>query len=373
MTDPHRSLEELEAVPDLLWIDVRTPSEHAQGHIPGALNLPILDDAERARVGIEYAQQGAMAAKLLGMNLVGPRLGPLVKRYSELAEGRPIALYCWRGGMRSGLIGRLLHDLGIPVSILRGGYRAHRHEVMSHLETRIPPLVVLHGHTGSGKTILLRRLAARFPVIDLEGLGSHRGSTFGDVGLPPQPTQLQFESALVQVLRRLPAGRPVLVEGESPALGVLKLPLPLIRAMRSGWRVILEVPRALRVRLLVEEYGPVIRGDTSSLARPLTYLKGRLPTAVLASLSEALAAGQLDTFCELLLERHYDALYERWSRRGGERDYRRIAADSLEQAEHGIAAALGEIDALFDAGARGPELPPLEAPRAEPAALPREG
>ena len=370
MTDPHRTVDELASIPDVVWVDVRAPREYARGHVPGAINLPILDDDERGRVGIAYAREGAMAAKMLGVELVGPRLGALVRRYDELARQGTVAIYCWRGGMRSGLIGSLLRTMGIPVLIARGGYRAHRRAVMKQLGA-LPPLVVLHGYTGSGKTRLLREIAGRLPVVDLEGLGRHRGSTFGAVGLEPQPTQLQFESELAAVLRRLPAGAPVLVEGESPALGVLKLPVELIHAMRSGWRLVLELPRAERVRELVAEYGPVIKNDPDCLAKPLEYLAGRLPKKSLEMLKESFASGNLEAFCAELLERHYDPLYERWSKRGTARDYQVIKAATVAEATVAVAAAYARIAQLVRDGAAGP-FPPVPTPEApSPAASPK--
>ena len=362
MTDPHRTLEQLERIPGLTWVDVRTPREHARGHIPDALSMPVLDDAEHARVGLCYAQEGAAAAKIVGLSIVGPRLAEVVARYAELAARGPVALYCWRGGMRSGLLGRLLADLGIPVWILRGGYREHRRRVMAVLEGALPPLIVLHGCTGSGKTLLLRKLAGALPVVDLEGLGQHRGSTFGAVGLAPQPAQLQFESELARAFAAAARDReppfPVLVEGESPALGTLKLPPGLIRSMRSGWRLVVELPRPVRVQILVAEYAPSIQADPACLDRPLEYLAGRLPKAILARLRDARAAGELEVFCDLLLEHHYDALYRRWSRRGEQRDYRTITASSLPEAEEAVNAAVAEITALVREGRRGPFLPP---------------
>jgi tRNA 2-selenouridine synthase len=343
MTVPHRPLGQLESIPELTWVDVRSPREFARGRIPGAINLPILDDDDRARVGIAYHREGQMAAKRLGLEIVGPRFGEILQRYAELADRGPVALYCWRGGMRSGLLAQFLRGLGVPVLALEGGYRAFRRSVLEWLERSVPPLVVLHGYTGSGKTLILRRLAGRgLPVVDLEGIGHHRGSTFGDVGLAPQPGQADFEAGVVGAFRGCAAG-PVLVEAESPALGVLTLPAPIVTAMRAGWRVFVDVPRELRVRVLVDEYAPHILADPACLMKPLEYLARRMPRPQVEELRGLAEGGELERFCELLLVRHYDPLYERWRKRAGDGMFRVIPVESLDEAEAAVRACFEEI------------------------------
>ncbi|NBW62949.1 MAG: tRNA 2-selenouridine(34) synthase MnmH, partial [Synechococcaceae bacterium WB4_1_0192] len=169
-------------------VDVRAPAEFAQGHIPGARNLPLFSDEERAAVGTTYKQQGRTAAVQLGLELVGPKLAALgqsLSSWSSEANGQPLRLHCWRGGMRSGSVAWLADSLDLPVLLLEGGYKAYRRWVLEQL--LLPwPIHLLGGRTGTGKTDLLLALERRgVAVLDLEGLAHHRGSSFGNLGLPP--------------------------------------------------------------------------------------------------------------------------------------------------------------------------------------------
>ena len=172
-------------------LDVRTPAEFRQGHIPGAANLPLFSDAERAEVGTLYKQQGRQAAVLRGLALVGPRMEALAAElvtWSERSAGAPLRLHCWRGGMRSGSVAWLAQQLELPVLLLEGGYKSYRRWVLELFE-RPWPLRLLGGRTGCGKTELLLALRERgAAVVDLEGLAHHRGSSFGGLGLPEQPS-----------------------------------------------------------------------------------------------------------------------------------------------------------------------------------------
>ncbi|MBI4863245.1 MAG: tRNA 2-selenouridine(34) synthase MnmH [Candidatus Riflebacteria bacterium] len=332
MEDPTRSIDDLDAVENVVWVDLRTAEEWAQGHIPGAVNLPILDRDMRAEVGRIYHAEGQDRAKLRAVDLAAPGLPGLVRAVADLATRGPVALYCARGGMRSCVLGRLLAGLGIPASVLRGGYKAHRQAVLARLATGIPPLIVLHGYTGAGKTRLLRSVADRFPVLDLERLASHRGSTFGGLGLPEQPTQRQFESLLAARLRSLGPG-PVLVEAESPSVGSITLPEKLCEAMRGGRRVFLDVPFELRVKNLVEDYGELALREPGAIEFSLSYLSSRIPGPEVESWRDLVRRGELQRFAEQLLRRHYDPLYERWRRRAGASFWQTIQAPDLATAE----------------------------------------
>ncbi|MGB1034867.1 MAG: tRNA 2-selenouridine(34) synthase MnmH, partial [Primorskyibacter sp.] len=220
-------------------IDVRSPSEYAEDHLPGAINLPVLSDAERAQVGTIYKQQSPFLARKIGAALVFQNAaahiaGPLA---DHGGSWRPM-VYCWRGGQRSGSFGWMLQQIGWRAQVLGGGYRTYRRLVKHALyDTAVPHrLVLLDGDTGTAKTALLHRLAARgVQVIDLEGLANHRGSLLG--GLGPQPSQKAFESALAAALAQADPTRPVLLEAESNKIGSRIIPPTLWTAMRTAPRI----------------------------------------------------------------------------------------------------------------------------------------
>ncbi len=186
-------------------VDVRSPAEFSQGHIPGALNLPLFPDSERAEVGTLYRHAGRLAAVRRGLALVGPRLETLAEGLLAAHgrnPGQTLRLHCWRGGLRSASMAWLATTLGLPVVVLAGGYKAYRQWVLSLME-RPWPIRLLGGRTGAGKTELLLALGAKgVAVVDLEGLAHHRGSSFGGLGLPPQPSVEHFENRLALALQR---------------------------------------------------------------------------------------------------------------------------------------------------------------------------
>jgi tRNA 2-selenouridine synthase len=239
-------------------LDVRSPAEYAQGHIPGSHNLPLLDDDERAEIGTLYRQQGRQAAVLRGLALVGPRMETMAAElvaWSGRTPGVPLRLTCWRGGMRSGTVAWLAESLGLPVVLLEGGYKTYRRWVLALFE-RPWPLRLLGGRTGTGKTDLLlalRDLGAA--VVDLEGLAHHRGSSFGGLGMPPQPSSEQFENRIAALFQSLEGAGELWLEAESAQIGRCRIPLGLWRQMKAA--PVLEVQRPLEHRLayLVSIYG----------------------------------------------------------------------------------------------------------------------
>ncbi len=225
-------------------IDVRAPAEYAEDHIPGAISLPVLDDEERARVGTIYKQVSPFTARKLGAALVARNAARHLETVLADRGGgwRPL-VYCWRGGQRSGSFAVILAQIGWRVETIAGGYKAWRQLVVQAVYERpVPsPVVVLDGNTGSAKTEVLARLAARgVQVLDLEAMANHRGSLFGGMG--PQPSQRSFEARLALAMAGLDPARPVVVEAESSKVGDCRLPPELWKAMVAAPRVAIRAP-----------------------------------------------------------------------------------------------------------------------------------
>ena len=295
-------------------IDARTPSEFALDHIPGARNLPVLSDTERARVGTLYKQVSPFSAKKLGAALVAANLA---RHLETTLLDRPKAwrplVYCWRGGKRSGAFTHVLREIGWDARSLEGGYKMFRRAVTSELPALAQRLRwrVLCGLTGSGKSRLLtalERLGAQ--VVDLEGLASHRGSVLGNVPDAPQPTQKMFESRLWDRLRRLDPDQPVYVESESKKIGALQVPQELLDAMWASACVQLDVDTAVRVHLLMDQYAH-FRADPTALGRQLDCLVQLHGHATIERWKQMAHAGDWEPLVAELLERHYDPAYTR--------------------------------------------------------------
>jgi tRNA 2-selenouridine synthase len=235
-------------------VDVRSPGEFAQGHIPGAVNIPLFSNEERARVGTTYKQVSQDEALLLGLELVGPKMASFVRESKVLAPGKEILVHCWRGGMRSGSFGWLLETAGMKVSTLVGGYKAFRNEVLAGLQIS-QKIIVLGGKTGSGKTEILHKLRELGEqVVDLEGLAHHKGSSYGAIGQLPQPSNEHFENELYAQWRRLDPTRRVWIEDESRSVGRCLLPDAVWNQMRNAPLVIVDMDKRVRIERLVREY-----------------------------------------------------------------------------------------------------------------------
>jgi tRNA 2-selenouridine synthase len=294
-------------------IDVRSPAEFAQDHLPGAVNCPVLDDEERARVGTAHKADSAFAARRQGAALAARNIARhLEQRFADQPrQWRPL-VYCWRGGQRSGAMVHVLAAIGWPARQLEGGYRAFRRHVVAELQQwpRRFSLRVVCGPTGSGKSRLLRQLAARgAQVLDLEEIAVHRGSVLGARPLP-QPTQKHFETQLWSALRGFDPARPVFVESESRKVGQLRLPDALIEHMRASACVRLQLPVEARIRLLRAEYAH-FEDDAAALTRQLDCLAD-LHGRERVGTWKRLAEGQCwDEMVRRLLEEHYDPAYHR--------------------------------------------------------------
>jgi tRNA 2-selenouridine synthase len=293
-------------------IDVRSPGEFAEDHIPGAINLPVLNDAERARVGTQYKQVSSFEAKKIGAALVSRNIAQHLDTWfaDKPKSYRPLVC-CWRGGSRSGSMTHILQKIGFPAMQLEGGYKAYRRHVVAELASLPSRLTyrVVCGPTGSGKSRLLQALASQgAQVLDLEMLAAHRGSLLGALPDQAQPPQKSFESAIWSALSGFDPARPVFVESESKKIGALRVPEALITAMHASRCVRLDVPLAARVQLLREEYPHFLR-DPETLNNQLAHLARLRGTDTVAAW-QALASQQAwDQLVATLLEQHYDPAY----------------------------------------------------------------
>lgn len=295
-------------------IDVRSESEFADDHIPGAINCPVLNDAQRAEVGTIYKQVSAFDAKKLGAALVSDNIAcHLREQFRDKPRGWRPLVYCWRGGGRSGALAHVLAQIGWRAGRLDGGYKAYRRAVMTDLAS-LPARYdwrVVCGMTGTGKSRLLRALDAMgAQVLDLEALAAHRGSVLGNVPGAPQPSQKWFESQVWHALRGFDARRPVYVESESKKIGVLRVPEALIESMWRSETIVLEAAIATRVALLKEEYVHFI-GNAVALNTQLECLTALHGRDIIARWGAMANDGAWDTLTEELLTRHYDPTYTR--------------------------------------------------------------
>ncbi len=295
-------------------IDVRSPSEFAIDHIPGAVNWPVLDDRERAEVGTLHAQESGFAAKRHGASIVARNIARMLEVHcrDKPRDWAPL-VYCWRGGKRSGSLAHVLKEIGWRAVQLEGGYQTYRRHVVAALDA-LPPtfrFVVVCGLTGSGKSRLLRALDAQgAQVLDLERLANHKGSLLGDHPVDPQPSQKAFDTGVVAALDRFDAQRPVFVESESRKIGTVQLGNTLLGAMRAAPCVRLHTPQALRVAMLKEDYAHFL-SDPDALCDRMARLVELHGHETIGRWSAAAREGDFDTLVGELLVRHYDPTYSR--------------------------------------------------------------
>ena len=290
-----------------LVLDVRSPAEWAVGHIPGSVNLPLLDDQERHLIGILYKNEGPAAAIDQGYRYFEPKEQTLANQLLSLPKDRPLVIACARGGMRSQVMTGFAERIGCAALQLEGGYKAYRGFCLQLFETHnFKNLVVLHGSTGVGKTLVIKGLNN---AIDLEGYAGHRGSMFGGVGLE-EKSQKNFEGLLVQRLLEVDWSRPVFIEGESRKVGRVSLPPKLFEAMCASWQILLTAPLKIRVERTRFEYidrqpqcVPQIRELVARLYQDL----GHQRTAELLAWFDE---GQYDSCFGAILTEYYDKKYD---------------------------------------------------------------
>ncbi len=296
------------------FIDARSPAEYADDHLPGAISCPVLDDAQRERVGTLYQQASPFAAKKIGAVWVAQNVARHIETLflDKPREWRPL-VYCWRGGQRSGAFSHILRQIGWDAQRLEGGYKLWRRQVIADLAAwpRQFAFRVVAGATGSGKSRLLEALAgAGAQVLHLEQLAEHKGSLLGELPHTQQPSQRSFESRLHGALAAFSRNRPVFVEAESRRIGGVQLPNALIDAMRAAPSLRLEVPLAARVDFLLEDYDYFL-ADPAWLVERLAQLVGLQSREVVAHWSTLAQAGEFRPLVHELLALHYDPLYQR--------------------------------------------------------------
>ncbi len=313
-----------------LTVDVRTPLEYGEDHIPGAVNVPLLSNEERIVIGIIHKKDGPLAARQRGLELTSGRFPAIVTAIVDHADGRPVLVYCWRGGLRSKTVTAILELTGHRAIQLTGGYKAYRNRVATYFSPFQPPgpLIVLHGLTGVGKTTLLHQLAERgHAAVDLEGLARHRGSAFGSLGLNQSLDQKKFESLLWQAFRICPAGQPIIIEGESRRIGALSLPGNLYEVMREGIKIWCDASLETRVARLITEYGK--EEYREGMAAALGRISKKLGSTTNRELTEHLERWNLGPFMAGLLKNYYDRVY--YKTRSWQED-RQISLESFPSA-----------------------------------------
>ncbi len=287
-------------------VDVRSPAEYAAGHIPGAVNIPLFSDMERAAVGTIYKNSGNRDAVIAGLEYVGPKMAGFARKAVELAPRREILVHCWRGGMRSASMAWLFETAGIKTLTLKGGYKTYRSQVLGSFG-RPFDLRIIGGETGSGKTEILHAIGrSGEQILDLEALASHRGSSFGALGQAAQPSVEQFENNLFHALDQVDPSRPLWIEDESKSIGRVYLPAPFW-AMKTAAPVFrVRIPFEVRVQRLVNDYGHFPKDVLGEAVMRIAKRLGGLETQ---NAMKALETGDLAKTVRITL-RYYDKAYD---------------------------------------------------------------
>ena len=311
-------------------LDVRSPSEFAKGHWPGAINVPLFNDEERAAVGTAYKQQGRRPAIHLGLEITGPKLSGLARQLEALREQGHPRIYCWRGGMRSASMAWLAEQIELKPTLLQGGYKSYRQWAQSRFE-QAWPLRVMGGRTGTGKTDLLLAMAARgAAVVDLEGLAHHRGSSFGGLGLPEQPSTEHYENKLAEALdqHQRQQAREIWLEAESIQVGCCRIPKALFDQMKDA--PVLEIQRDLneRVEQLVQVYG---HQGGAALAEATQRISRRLGPQRTKEALDAIAREDWAGACRATLD-YYDRCYDHELERSPKRNTIDLTGQSAAEA-----------------------------------------
>ena len=317
-------------------IDVRTPAEFEKGHIPGAYNIPLFTNDQRAVVGTIYKKQGKEKAVIKGLEFVGPEMKNMVLRAKKISRGEPLYVHCWRGGMRSASMAWLFETAGMKCYTMQGGYKAYRRSFHELLENEPWKFIVIAGPTGSGKTAILDELKKMGEqVLDLEGLAHHKGSAFGALGEEPQPTNEQFENDIHRDFRTFSPDRPVWVEGESRSIGRNFITDDLFNMLITADTVHIYPDFEYRVKRLVVDYAKYPKDELIHSFEKISKRLGGLRTKQAV---EAVQSGNFDVAVRIGLE-YYDKTYQHAI---DNRTGRKIVFEIGDDEPDGIAESLRE-------------------------------
>ncbi|MBM7854467.1 tRNA 2-selenouridine synthase [Desulfohalotomaculum tongense] len=307
------TIDEAMSTNNACYIDLRSENEYAEDRIPGAINVPLFNNEERARIGTVYKQVSVEEAKKLGLEIAGSKLSKLYQQIKEYSKGKILIVYCWRGGMRSQFVASVLSSMGLPVRRIVGGYKAYRKQVYSYLyNVELPHnAVVLHGLTGVGKTHILERLEAMgAPVLDLENLAANRGSVYGKINMPPSPSQKLFETKLAEKLKSFEKVNYFFVECESRRLGRLYVPPAVYKKINTGCRVLLYASLSTRVKRIIADYTGGENKNIRELQESTAKLAKYLGKNKVEELNQMLEQQEFEAVFTYLLTKYYDPLYK---------------------------------------------------------------
>ncbi len=286
-------------------IDVRSEGEYESGHIQGAVNIPLLNNEERVLVGTAYKKQGQQKAIKEGFRLVGPRLLEIITEAERVAESKEVLVHCWRGGMRSNNFSQFVAMARIRSQTLQGGYKAYRQQALLSFQKPLQ-LAILSGCTGSGKSEVLQALKKQNEqILDLEKLANHKGSAFGALMMPPQPTTEQFQNNLFEEILKLDLSKRIWVEDESITIGKNSLPIDFWKQMQASPLVQMDVSKDIRISRLVNEYGIA---DRNEFSLAMDKIAKRLGGQHLKAAKESLSTGDMASTIDILLT-YYDKYY----------------------------------------------------------------
>jgi tRNA 2-selenouridine synthase len=290
------------------FVDVRSPKEFHEASIPGAINIPLLNDHERELIGTIYCQFSPEQARLAGINLVTPKIPQLISSISKIQEPNKIIFYCWRGGLRSQSMAKLCLENGLEILVLKGGYKAYRRQVNFYWNKPfLQKVVMLHGLSGVGKTCLLNQLAEMgITTVDLEGLANNRGSVFGQIHGGVQPSQKDFEAVFFNICSKLDNTELIVVECENKRIGDVHIPKNFDIAMKSGYKIHLYADLEARIKRIIEDYGYV---EISVLKEKIILFTKRLGKKRVSQIVELLEQRQLAEVVRILLVEYYDPMY----------------------------------------------------------------